>query len=131
MKWIQLIALCQCLLSSLVFAEAQAAPAGKPGGMTALFPLLLMGLVMYFLMIRPQHKKQKQHQQFLSSLKRGDMVVTNGGIVGTVRTTSDKFVTLEVDENVCLKVVRGQILESANSLRDEKPKTLETKTTPA
>jgi len=110
----------------LVGAQALAEGAGAGDirqGLSPFIPLILIFGIFYFLILRPQQKKMKLHQQFISELKRGDMVITNSGIIGTVRTLGDKFVTLEVDEGVCLKVVRSQILESANTLKEEaKPK---------
>lgn len=101
-------------------ANAQPAQGGWQQAVSPLVPLLLMFAIFYFLMIRPQQKRQKQHQQFLTDLKKGDMVITNGGIVGTIKSLSDKLVTLEVDNNVCIKLLRSQILESANSLKPAK-----------
>lgn len=96
-----------------------------------MIPLVLMFAVFYFLIIRPQNKKQKQHQEFLNTLKRGDMVVTASGIIGTVKTVSDRMVTLEVDEGVCLKVVRSQIADNATKLNEEaKAKNLESRPKP-
>lgn len=110
-------------LSSFVanHAMAEAAP-GAAGGIAPFIPMLLIFGIFYFLILRPQQKKAKEHQKFLSELKRGDMVVTNGGIIGTVRTLSDKFVTLEVDDNVCLKILRSQIAENAQNLNKEEGK---------
>jgi preprotein translocase subunit YajC len=105
--------------SSLALAEAAPA-APQAQGVTPFIPLLLIFAVFYFLIIRPQQKKQKDQQQFLTGLKRGDMVITSSGIIGTVRTVSDKFVSLEIDNGVCIKMVKGQILESATSLKDDK-----------
>ncbi|MBY0369641.1 preprotein translocase subunit YajC [bacterium] len=84
-----------------------------------MIPLVLIFGIFYFLVIRPQQKKQKLHLQFLQELKKGDMVVTSGGIIGTIKTLSEKFVTLEIDEGVCLKLLRAQISEGAGSLREE------------
>lgn len=104
---------------------AAAAPAMGRDGFSPLIPALLIFVVLYFMMIRPQQKRAKQHQEFLTGLKRGDLVVTNGGIIGTVKTVSERFVTLEVDNNVHLKMLRSQVAESAASLNkeDDKEKT--------
>ncbi len=102
------------LVPTAAFAEG--APTGPAGGFTPMIPLVLMFGVFYFLVIRPQQKKQKEHQRFLTELKKGDMVVTQAGIIGTIRTLSERFVTLEVDGDVCLKMLRGQIAESAANL---------------
>ncbi len=101
-------------------AEA-ASPA--PQGVTPFVPLILMLGIFYFLIIRPQQKKQKLHAQFITELKRGDMIVTNSGIIGTIKVLSEKFVTLEIDEGVNMKVLRNHVSESANNLKEEsKPK---------
>jgi len=101
------------------FAEAESQqPAWAP-----MMPLVLMFGVLYFLIIRPQQKKAKTHKNFLNDLKRGDMVITNGGFIGVVKSLGEKLVTLEVDKNVCMKVLRNQILDSANSLKDNKATT--------
>ena len=89
-----------------------AGPAGgAPGGgmMGALLPLLLMFLVFYILLIRPQQKRTKQHKEFLDSLKKGDEVITSGGIFGKVTGITENVVTLEVADKVRIKVQRGNI----------------------
>ena len=98
-------------LLDLVISPAHAQAAGQPAGggmMTLLFPILLIG-VMYFLMIRPQMKRQKEHRAMLDKLGTGDEVITNGGIAGTVTDIGDNFVTVEVASNVQLRVQRGAI----------------------
>lgn len=108
------------LLPQLAWAEGVGDPRQ---GLSPFIPLILIFGIFYFLILRPQQKKMKLQQQFLTELKKGDMVITNAGIIGTIRTLSEKFVTLEVDEGVCLKIVRSQVLESANTLKDDpKPK---------
>ena len=92
-------------------AQAQAAtPAAGGGGMlsTLLFPLLLVA-VMYFLMIRPQMKKQKEHRGMLEKLGNGDEVITNGGVAGVVREIGDHFITVEIADNVRIRVQKGAI----------------------
>jgi preprotein translocase subunit YajC len=108
------------LLSSIALAEAAAPTASMKDGLSPFIPLIMIFGVFYFLILRPQQRKQKEQQRFLTELKKGDMVVTASGIVGTIRTLSDRFVTLEVDDGVCLKMLRGQIAESAANLKDEK-----------
>jgi len=95
---------------------------GGRDGFSPLIPAALIFVVIYFMMIRPNQKRAKVHQAFLVGLKRGDMVVTNGGIIGTIKTVSDKFVTLEVDNNVHLKMLRSQVAESAAALNKEDDK---------
>ncbi len=107
-------------LTAFAWAQEKSPIPGVGQSLGPLVPLVLMFAIFYFLVIRPQQKKTKAHQKFLSELKRGEMVVTNAGIVGIVRNLSDKLVTLEVDEGVCLKMLRTQISDSAASLKDEK-----------
>src|SRR3990170_8619739 len=94
-------------LLDLVIAPAFAQAAGQPAaggfGMSLLFPVLLIG-VMYFLMIRPQMKRAKEHKGMLEKLTRGDEVITNGGIAGTVRAIGDSFITVEIAERVEIRV---------------------------
>ena len=75
---------------------------------TLLLPVVFIGL-MYFLMIRPQMKRQKEHRGMLDKLARGDEVITSGGIAGTVIELGDNFVTVEVATGVQLRVQRGAI----------------------
>jgi len=85
------------------------APQGcqQMGGM--LIPILLMFVIIYFLIMRPQQKQQKRHREMIAALKKGDKVVTNAGIFGTITGMTDVTVTLEVAKNVHIKVLRGQI----------------------
>ena len=92
-------------------AHAQAAaPASGTGGMlsTLLLPIVFIA-VMYFLMIRPQMKRQKEHRAMLDKLSKGDEVITNGGIAGTVSEIGDNFVTVEISNGVQVRVQRGAI----------------------
>ncbi|MBH2010555.1 MULTISPECIES: preprotein translocase subunit YajC [Thermomonas] len=91
-------------------ANAQAAaPAAAPSMMsTLLFPVILIA-IMYFLMIRPQMKRQKEHKAMLDKLSKGDEVITSGGIAGTVVAMSDAFITVEVASGVQLRVQKGAI----------------------
>jgi preprotein translocase subunit YajC len=113
------------LSQGLTFAAlADAAPAAPgQGGITPFLPLILIFGIFYVLILRPQQKKQKQHDTFVQTLKRGDMVITASGIIGTIRAVSEKFVTLEIDDGVCFKILKNQIAENANTLKEEaKPK---------
>ncbi|WP_028916064.1 MULTISPECIES: preprotein translocase subunit YajC [Pseudoxanthomonas] len=91
-------------------AHAQAAGGQPQGGGLGmlLFPIILIA-IMYFLMIRPQMKRQKEHQAMLGKLSRGDEVITTGGVAGTVTDIGDNFVTLEVAENVRIRVQKAAI----------------------
>ena len=94
--------------SVAVPATAQvAAPQQSLMGMA--LPFIIMLAVMYFLMIRPQQKKMKEHQGMMNALKDGDEVITSSGIIGTIQGMSDKVVTLEVSKNVQLKILKSQV----------------------
>lgn len=92
-------------------AYAQAAGGGADGGIMAFLPLILIFVVFYFLLIRPQQKRAKQHKEMLSNLRRGDRVVTAGGIIGQVTKATDDELTVEIAENVRVKVARAMIAE--------------------
>ncbi len=97
-------------MTGIAYAAGAAAPAGPAGGIGQFIPLILIFVVFYFLLIRPQQKKAKQHQQFLNELKKGARVVTGGGIHGRITGLTDSTVTLEIAEGVRIKVNRGSIL---------------------
>ena len=91
-------------------AYAQAVPgAGGPGPIVTILPFILIFVIMYFMVIRPQQKKAKEHQDLLSKLKRNDEVMTSGGIYGKVIDLKETVVTLEVAPNVRIRVHRPQI----------------------
>jgi preprotein translocase subunit YajC len=98
------------LVISPAFAQAagQPAPGGFGGGMSFLFPIVLIA-VMYFLMIRPQMKRQKEHRAMLDKLGTGDEVITNGGIAGVVREIGDSFISVEIADNIRVRVQKGAI----------------------
>ena len=87
---------------------AGAAPAAPSMMSTLLFPIILIA-IMYFLMIRPQMKRQKEHKAMLDKLSKGDEVLTNGGIAGVVTAIGDNFITVEVADNVRIRVQKGAI----------------------
>lgn len=97
----------------IAYAANGAAPQG--GGFAAFVPLILIFVVFYFLLIRPQQKKAKDHQVFLSNLKKGDKIVTSGGLHGEITGMTDKVVTLEIADNVRVKISRQYVLGSAAS----------------
>ena len=95
--------------SSLAAALAPAAGQQQPAGFMAFMPFLLMFGVLYFLILRPQQKKLKEQQQMLTSLKHGDEIVTASGILGKVTGITEKVVTLEVADNVKVKMLKSQV----------------------
>jgi len=76
---------------------------------TFVAPMVLMVVIFYFLLIRPQQKKAKEHRTFLENLKRGDRVITSGGICGEISAINDQIITLEVADKVRLEVGRPYI----------------------
>ncbi|WP_051247741.1 preprotein translocase subunit YajC [Inquilinus limosus] len=93
-------------------AYAQTADPGAAGGAGLLVqfaPLILIFVVFYFLLIRPQQKRAKEHRDMLGALRRGDRIVTGGGIVGTVQKVADDELTVEIAENVRVKVIRSTV----------------------
>lgn len=92
------------------FVIAQAAPAaGAPNPIMTFLPLILLFVVFYFLMIRPQMKRQKEHKNMVSALSKGDEVVTNGGIAGKVDEVGESFITVEIAPNVKIKLQKGAV----------------------
>lgn len=86
---------------------------GAGSGLTGLIPLLLMFVVFYFILIRPQQKQAKKHQDFVRNLKTGDRVVTSGGMHGLVTGLTDTTVTLEISDKVRVKVTRSAVAGSS------------------
>ncbi|MFO8072804.1 MAG: preprotein translocase subunit YajC [Polyangia bacterium] len=84
-------------------------PCGGFGGYQGILMMLAMFAIFYFLLIRPQQKKAKEHQKMLDALGKGDEVVTNGGLVGRITAVTGKTLTLEISEKVRVRVVRSQI----------------------
>ncbi|MBI4127064.1 MAG: preprotein translocase subunit YajC [Deltaproteobacteria bacterium] len=85
----------------------QAAPQGNI--FTSMLPLVAIFAIFYFLMIRPQQKQQKKLREMLAALKKGDQVITRGGIYGTIAAITDNAVTLEIANNVSVKVSRDAV----------------------
>ena len=96
-------------------AFAQSAPAAAAGGaestLLSLLPLVLMFVVLYFIMIRPQMKRQKEHKAMLDALAKGDEVVVGGGVVGRISKLGDSLVHVEIAEGVEIQVQRPSIVQ--------------------
>jgi len=90
-------------------AFAQGAPAGPEADMSSFFILLVPIVVLWFLMIRPQMKRQKEHTKMVEALVKGDEAVTNGGILGKITEVGDSFVKMEVSKSIEVKVQRNAI----------------------
>ncbi|CAA6603391.1 Immunogenic membrane protein YajC [Rhodospirillaceae bacterium LM-1] len=97
------------LISEALAQTATAAPGGGMDSLQSLLPLVLIFILFYFLLIRPQQKRMKEHKAKLSALRRGDKVVTGGGIIGQIVKVQDGEVTVEIAENVKVKVVQETI----------------------
>jgi preprotein translocase subunit YajC len=96
-------------------AFAQTAPAASGGGtessLLSLLPLVLMFVVLYFIMIRPQMKRQKEHKAMVEALAKGDEVVTSGGVLGRVSKLGETYLHVEVANGVELQVQRSSIVQ--------------------
>ena len=111
-------------LDSLTLA---AAAASGPSLLTSLLPFLLIGVVFYFLLIRPQQQRVKQHREMVENLRRGDEVVTAGGLIGKVTRIHENEITVELAEGVRVKALKQTISEvrartepaNSNKAKDE------------
>ena len=91
-------------------AYAQAAGGGEPSFLVSMLPLILIFVIFYFLLIRPQQKRAKEHAQMVANLRRGDQVVTAGGVIGKVtRVGEGDEIEVEIADGVRVKVVRNTI----------------------
>jgi len=100
------------MFSTPAYAQAAGAAAGGPQDMLIQFlPLIGLVLLFYFLMIRPQQRRAKQHQQTLAALKRGDTVVLSSGVIGKIVRVEDRDVGVEIATGVTVKVRKGMISE--------------------
>ncbi len=99
-------------MTGIAYAAGTTAPAAG-GGLASFLPLILIFIVFYFLLIRPQQKKAKEHQSFLGNMKKGNEVVTNGGLHGKITGLTDTVITLEIADNIRVKVNRASIMSSA------------------
>ena len=96
-------------------AHAQAAPAAGAdsmfGSLGSMLPLVLMFVVLYFVMIRPQMKKQKEHKAMIDALAKGDEVVTSGGVLGKVSKMGESFLSVEVASGVEIQIQRSAVVQ--------------------
>ncbi|MCH8178728.1 MAG: preprotein translocase subunit YajC [Proteobacteria bacterium] len=99
------------MLISEAYAQAAAPAAGASGGLMSMLPLVLMFVVLYFVMIRPQMKRQKETKAMLDALTKGDEVVTQGGVIGKISKLGETFVSVEVANGVELQVQRAAIVQ--------------------
>jgi preprotein translocase subunit YajC len=110
---------------------APAEGAGSSSFITTLIPFALIILIFYFLIIRPQNKKQKETQRMLNALKKGDKIITAGGIHGVIQSVKEGSVIVRVDENTKIEFSRGSISSVENVAKTEKTEKVEEKKTEA
>ena len=113
------------MISIILFLAQQAPPPGaQPSMLTTLLPFLFMGVIFYFMLIRPQQKRQKQHQQLLAALKTGDKVVTASGIHGMIANVKERTFLLKVADNVKIEIDKSAIagVEQQSQASDSTPK---------
>ena len=96
-------------------AYAQASPVGGDSILLQLLPFILIFVIMYFLILRPQQRRAREHQELVKNLRRGDTVITSGGLLGKVTKVDDEYVEVEIAQGVKVKVVKsmlGDVLSS-------------------
>lgn len=94
---------------NLAYAMTGGSGGGGGGGLGAFLPLIIIFAIFYFLLIRPQQRKAKQHKQVLADLRKGDKVVSSGGLHGLITGMSDDVLTVEISPKVRVKISRGSI----------------------
>jgi preprotein translocase subunit YajC len=114
-------------LTNIAYAMGQGGSLGGQGGggFSSLVPIILMFVIFYFLLIRPQQKKTKEHREMVTHLKKGDRVVTSGGLHGRITAVSEATMTVEIADKVRVKVARGnvsQVVQSSSQSQEAKKK---------
>lgn len=102
------VAVLSLILGTTAIVHA-AEPAAADGGMASLVPLILIMVIFYFLLIRPQQKRVKEHKSMVEALKKGDKVITGGGIIGTVADAKDDILKVDIAEGVRIRVKRDTV----------------------
>jgi len=97
------------MFATPAYAQTGAASSGGAGFLVQMFPLLLIFVIFYFLLIRPQQQRAKQHQALIGAVKRNDIAVTGGGIVGKVTKVDETEVELEVAQGVRIRVLKAML----------------------
>jgi preprotein translocase subunit YajC len=97
------------VLIANAYAQGAPASADPTGGLMGLLPIILMFVVLWFLMIRPQMKKSKEHKTMVESLAKGDEVVTQGGVAGKVTKVGESYIGLEIADNVEISVQKAAV----------------------
>ncbi|MDA3916954.1 MAG: preprotein translocase subunit YajC [Deltaproteobacteria bacterium] len=94
---------------SVAHAMGQTGGAGQAGGIAGFLPIIILFVIFYFLLIRPQQKKAKEHKAMISNLKKGVRIITSGGIYGTIISIDDTTIGLEIAEKIKIKITRGNV----------------------
>jgi len=116
-------------LTSIAYAMGQGGALGgqQAGGFSSFIPLILMFVIFYFLLIRPQQKKAKEHREMISNVKQGDRIVTSGGIHGRVTAVGETTMTLEIADKVRVKLARGNVATLVGSASSQVQKSKSSK----
>lgn len=118
----------QLFIQTAFAQDAAPAPAGPSLFENMLVPIGFL-VILYFFVLRPQIRKQKEHNRIMSELKVGDEVLTQSGLIGKIRSIADQFVTLELSQGASAKMLKSSILQTTQSmLAANKAATKETKT---
>lgn len=104
----------------LAVGTTPASGAAQPSAFSYLVPLLAILFIYYFILLRPQQKESQRHKKLLESLKKGDEVITDSGLVGTVVAVQDEFVVLKAGENTKLKFLKSKVWSRLSSLEAAK-----------
>ncbi len=94
---------------SLVSMDAMAAAQEEPNFLVSMAPLIIIFAIFYFMLIRPQSKRAKEHKSMTEGLQKGDEIVTQGGVLGKVVKAGENFISVEIAEDVVVKVQRAQV----------------------
>ncbi|OEU68065.1 MAG: preprotein translocase subunit YajC [Desulfobacterales bacterium PC51MH44] len=95
---------------NIAYAMGQGGATGQgAGGFTSFIPIILMFVIFYFLLIRPQQKKTKEHREMIGRIKKGDRIITSGGLHGRVTGVSDTTMTVEIADKVRVKISRSNV----------------------
>ena len=95
------------------------------GGFSSLIPIVLMFVIFYFLLIRPQQKKSKEHREMINRLRKGDRIITSGGLHGRITAVNEGTMTVEIADKVRVKIARGnvaQLLTASSQTQETKKK---------
>ena len=98
-------------MTNTTLLAAAAAPSGASAFFLNIFPLLLVFIIFWFLMIRPQQKRMREHQAQIAAVKKGDRVVTGGGLIGKVTKVGDSEVEIEIAQNVRVQAVKSTLTQ--------------------